>query len=152
MSETERFQIQLSQEGDYRFRVGFDWPGLPSLSLDAAPPLGEGSGPDAERVLAAAVGHCLSASLLFCLRKFKTHPGPISAEVSGSLARNERGRLRVGALEATLRLSETASELAHLERCTEQFEDFCVVSDAVRHGIPIKVSVVDATGKLIYGA
>jgi organic hydroperoxide reductase OsmC/OhrA len=151
MSDADRFQIQLSQEEDYRFRVAFDWPGLPVLNLDAAPPLGEGSGPDAERVLAAAVGHCLSASLLFCLRKFKTHPGPIRAEVAGTLARNERGRLRVGGLEATLHLSESAAEIAHLDRCAQQFEDFCVVSDAVRHGIPITVRVLDAEGKLIYG-
>lgn len=151
MSESNTFQIQLQQEEDYRFTVQYDWPGLPGLTLDAAPPLGEGSGPDAERILAAAVGHCLCASLLFCLRKFKTHAGPIHAEITGTLARNERGRLRVGGLEAALHLSETAAEIAHLDRCAQQFEDFCVVSDAVRHGIPIKVRVLDANGAVVHG-
>ena len=44
------------------------------------------------QLLAAAVGDCLSASLLFALRKFKQAPEPISCEVQA-----ETGTLREGA-------------------------------------------------------
>ena len=34
------------------------------------------------------------------------------------------------------------------ERGLEQFEDFCVVTQSIRAGIPVNVSVVDAEGKV----
>ena len=37
-----------------------------------------------------------------------------------------------------------------MERCLGQFEDFCVVTQSVRQGIPVTVEVVDAAGKLVF--
>jgi hypothetical protein len=31
-----------------------------------------------------------------------------------------------------------------------QFEDFCVVTESVRHGIPVSVKVVDAAGRTLH--
>ena len=152
MSEDVSFQVELEQRQDYEFNLRFDWPAVPDLALDSGAPLGRSAGPDAERLLAGAVGYCLTASLLFCMRKFKQSSGKLRTEVSGALVRNEKGRLRVGRLHARIHLSNTVAEIAHFDRCAQQFEDFCVVSDSVRHGIPINVEIFDAAGQRVYGA
>jgi organic hydroperoxide reductase OsmC/OhrA len=146
MSETMFFKLQLEQVADYEFRVKFDWPKVPELLLDEPEPLGHSAGPNAARLIAAAVANCLSSSLLFCMRKFKQAPGTLRSEVKAELARNERGRLRIGRLDVTLRLSDTAADIQYFDRCLAQFEDFCVVTESVRKGIPVGVRVVDASG------
>lgn len=151
MTESTAFTITLQQEEGFDFRVKFDWPDNPDLLLDEPEPLGKRHGPNAARLVAAAVGNCLSASLLFCLKtKFKQNPGPLRASVTGQLARNERGRMRIGALQVRIELAEDASALQHLERCMAQFEDFCVVTESIRHGIPVSVEVVDAAGRPVH--
>ncbi|HXF44583.1 MAG TPA: OsmC family protein [Burkholderiaceae bacterium] len=145
------FALELQQVQDFEFRVKFDWPNVPELKLDEPAPLGRASGPNAARLIAAAVANCLSSSLLFCLRKFKQAPGPLRAEVRGELKRNERGRLRIGRFDVTIRLAEPAAAIAHFDRCLAQFEDFCVVTESVRHGIPVGVRVVDANGVEVFG-
>jgi uncharacterized OsmC-like protein len=146
------FTITLQQEQDFDFRVKFDWPGNAELLLDEPEPLGHRHGPNAVRLVAAAVGNCLAASLAFCLKtKFKQNPGPLRASVTGRLARNERGRIRIGGLSVRIELAEAAESLPHLERCMAQFEDFCVVTESIRHGVPVDVAVVDASGRLLQG-
>lgn len=151
MSETTSFTITLEQQDGFDFRVKFDWPDNPDLLLDEPEPLGKRHGPNAARLVGAAVGNCLSASLVFCLRsKFKQDPGPLRASVTGRLARNERGRIRIGGLSVRIELAEDASALQHLDRCMAQFEDFCVVTESIRHGIPVDVEVVDAAGRMVH--
>jgi len=145
MSDME-FTLKLNRQQDYQFNVQFDLAGVPDLMLDEPAPLGAGAGPNASRLLAAAVANCLSASLLFCLHKFK-QDSDVTAKVTGQMVRNEQGRLRVGGLAVELRLDQTVERLAH---CAGQFEDFCVVTDSVRHGIPVNVRVLDAAGELIH--
>jgi len=147
MTDAHRFTLHLEQEEGFDFRVKFDWPGNADLLLDEPEPLGHRHGPNAARLVAAAVGNCLSASLVFCLRtKFKEQAGPVRASVTGRLERNERGRFRIAGLDVQIRLAEDAGTLKHLERCLEQFEDFCIVTESVRKGIPVSVEVVDAAG------
>jgi len=150
MNESHSFTLQLEQLADYEFRVKFDWPDVPELLLDEPPPLGGAAGPNAARLIAAAVANCLSSSLLFCMRKFRQEPGILRAEVTGELARNERGRLRIGRLDVTIHLAEPAGEVKHFDRCLQQFEDFCIVTESVRNGIPVGVSVVDGQGSEVF--
>ncbi|MFN0317399.1 MAG: OsmC family protein [Burkholderiales bacterium] len=153
MAEHLSFTLDLDQLENYEFRVKFDWPGTASLLLDEPEPLGRGRGPNAARLVAAAVANCLSASLFFCLRdKFKQQPGKLSAQVTAQLSRNERGRLRIGELDVAIRLAEGAQELAHLDRCARQFEDFCVVTESIRRGIPVRVRVLDRDGATVHEA
>ena len=141
------FTLTMTRQQDYQFNVQFDLAGVPELHLDEPAPLGAGAGPNASRLLAAAVANCLSASLLFCLGKFKQDPQGITAHVTGKMVRNEQGRLRMGGIAVDIRLDQTVERLAH---CAAQFEEFCVVTDSVRNGIPVKVSVLDAAGQLIH--
>jgi organic hydroperoxide reductase OsmC/OhrA len=143
------FSVELEQQEGFEFRVRFDWPGVAELTLDEPEPLGRRAGPNAARLVAAAVANCLSASLVFCLRsKFKQNPGPVRAMASGRLERNERGHYRIAGIDVTLSMAEKFGDMAHQERCLEQFEDFCMVTQSIRAGIPVSVSVVDAEGKV----
>jgi hypothetical protein len=153
MSEQPTFTILLEQEQGYEFRVKFDWPGVADLLVDEPAPLGSSRGPNAARLVAAGVANCLSASLFFCLRdKFKQRPGPLRAEVTGRLERTERGRLRIGSFGVAIQLSDRAEAIGHLDRCLQQFEDFCVVTESIRRGIPVRVRVLDSDGHGIYEA
>ena len=39
-----------------------------------------------------------------------------------------------------------AAQMEHLDRILAQFEEFCIVTQSVRDGIPVNVPVVDAEG------
>ena len=65
----QSFTLVMEQQHDYRFLVDFGQEGMAPLVVDEPPPLGLGEGPNPSRLLATSVGNCLSASLLFCLRK-----------------------------------------------------------------------------------
>lgn len=151
MSEPVRFSVELEQQEGFEFRVRFDWPEAAELALDEPPPLGHKAGPNAARLIAAAVANCLAASLVFCMKsKFKQNPGPVRAMATGTLGRNAEGRHRIAGIEVVLSIAETRGGLPHQERCLEQFEDFCIVTQSVRAGIPVSVSVVDAEGAVLY--
>lgn len=148
MSES-RFTVELEQQQGFEFRVRFDWPDVPELLLDEPEPLGARKGPNAARLVVAGVANCLAASLVFCLRnKFRGNPGPVRARATGRLERNDRGRYRIVAIDVELTLAERFDELPHQERCIDQFEDFCIVTQSIRAGIPVEVRVVDAAGKV----
>ena len=138
---SSEFTIEIEQTEEYAFRVRFDKEQFPPLMMDEPAPLGQDSGPNASRILAAAVGNCLSASLLFCARKGRMAIGPIRTRVHAHLARNERGRWRVVKIEAEIDPKIPETEKRNALRCLDLFEDYCVVTESVRQGIPVKVSV-----------
>lgn len=55
MSTGEKFTLTMDLQDGYRFLVDFDQEGVPPLLLDEPAQLGEGAGPNAARMLAAAV-------------------------------------------------------------------------------------------------
>ena len=149
--EALAFDLELVQQHGHAFDVRFIDSAAPALRVDEPPPLGPDEGPNATRLLATAVGHCLSASLLFCLQsKFRNTPAPLRAQVHGELVRNAQGRLRVGRIEVTLNLGDSAGTLKHLDRCLAQFEDFCTVTESVRQGIAVGVRVLDTQGRALF--
>ena len=135
-------RVHLEWTQDYRFVATFpDMPGVASLALDEAAPLGEGTGPTPAALLAAAVGNCLAASLAFCLRKSRAHIDHISADVAARIVRNDAGRLRIAGIDVTLSPAVSKEDLDRLSRCDGLFEDFCIVTQSVRVGIPVSVNV-----------
>jgi uncharacterized OsmC-like protein len=136
----------LRQRQDFQFEIDFGAPRAVLLA-DENPPLGQGAGPSPVQLLCAAVGNCMADSLLFALRKFKQQPEPIRCEVRAEIGRNDQNRLRVLRLDVALTLGVPADQLEHLDRVLAQFEDFCTVGMSVAQGIPLAVSVKDATGK-----
>ncbi|MDO8906115.1 OsmC family protein [Hydrogenophaga sp.] len=141
--------VSLQQQTDYRFEIHFGNE-LPILIADEPAPLGKGEGPSPAQLLCAAVGNCLSDSLLFSLRKFKQTPEPIRCDVQAEVGRNPEGRLRILTIHASLTLGVPASSLEHLDRALAQFEEFCTVTQSVRQAIPVQVTVVDAEGVTLH--
>ncbi|AHX11985.1 peroxiredoxin [Dyella jiangningensis] len=147
MSETgQTFGITLEQVENFEFRVRFDDTAIPDLIVDEGAPLGGDAGPNPSRLLAVAVANCLAASLLFALRKYKNTPGKMGAKARLTLERNEHGRLRIAHIGVDLQLAEKAEVLDYLDRVLAQFEDFCIVTQSVRQGIKVDVSVLDGEG------
>lgn len=140
--------VTLTQRQDYQFSIEFG-AAVPAILSDEPVPLGQGLGPSPVQLLAAAVGNCLSDSLLFALRKFKQNPEPLRCEVEALVGRNPEGRVRVLSMTARLQLGVAADALAHLERIVSQFEAYCTVTQSVGQGIPIVVEVRDVSGTLL---
>jgi len=135
------FSLHVEQIDGFEFRVKFDKEQFAPLLLDEPPPLGHDAAPNAARILAAAIGNCLSASLLFCLQRAKVPAARVSADVDVEIVRNEARRLRVGKVNVTLHTSLPADDPS-LSSCLSTFEDFCVVTQSVRQGIDVAVKVV----------
>ncbi|EIL90366.1 OsmC family protein [Rhodanobacter fulvus Jip2] len=152
MSETQAFTLTLTQESDYVFRIEFDDTAIPALHTDESAPLGNDSGPNPSRMLVAAVANCLSASLLFSLRKYKNTPGTIVTRARATLERNEQKRLRVAHIDVVIELPDAAADYAQIERLLQQFENFCVVTESVRHGVAVDVSVRDRNGATLHAS
>ena len=146
-AENPTFRVELEQLEGFEFKARFDWPQAAELLLDEPEPLGHRQGPNAARLVGAAVANCLAASFVFCLRsKFRQSPGPLRATATGRLERNAQGRYRIAGIDVELRLAENWGALPHQQRCLEQFEDFCIVTQSIRAGIPVSVTVRDAAG------
>jgi len=136
------FTVTLEQIKDYKFTVTFDEETLEHLTMDEPPPIGTGEGPSSSRLLASAIGHCLSASLLFCLQKSRIALKHVSTQVHTTLGRNEEGRWRVQKIRVNVKADPLKEEdRERMRRCLEMFEDFCIVTQSVRRGIDVKVEV-----------
>lgn len=140
--DERQFRVELTLQRGYQFDVDFELPGVPALRVDELAPLGEGAGPNAARLLAAAVGNCLAASLEYCLERSRLPLKQLRTTVDGTLIRNEKGRLRIGKLHVRLEPALDAEGGPKLKRCLELFEDFCLVTQSVRTGIDVEVEVV----------
>lgn len=138
-------RVELSQQHDYRFDIAFG-DDVPVLTSDEPAPLGTGLGPSPVQLLSAAVGNCLSDSLLFAFRKFKQAPEHIRCTVTAEVGRNADNRLRVLNMTARIQMGVAASALEQVDHVLAQFEEFCTVTQSVRQGIPISVEVWDAAG------
>lgn len=147
MQVANRFTIHVEQVEGFEFRVRFDKEQFSPVRMDEPPPLGRDAAPNAARILAAAIGNCLAASLVFCLKKANVTASNVTADVAVEIVRNEARRLRIGKVEVTLHTSLPAHDPA-LVGCISTFEDFCVVTQSVRHGIDVDVKVVPTTSSV----
>jgi uncharacterized OsmC-like protein len=139
-------RVELSQRHDYRFDIVFG-DAMPVLTSDEPAPLGTGLGPSPVQMLCAAVGNCLSDSLLFAFRKFKQEPSPLQCVVTAEIGRNDDNRLRVLHMNAQIRMGVLVASLEQVDHVLAQFEEFCTVTQSVRQGIPITVEVFDSAGQ-----
>jgi uncharacterized OsmC-like protein len=135
------FSVSIEREQGYQFRTRFDKPHYPPLLTDEPPPLGKDAAPNPSRILAAAVGNCLAASLLFCATRKGVAVGAIHADVKVEIARNENKRLRIAGIKVRLSPEVDPAAREKAKECLALFEDFCTVTASIRDGIPVEVKV-----------
>ena len=150
MSEEARFTLTLEHLEDYEFKVKFDKKILDDMLVDEPPPLGGLAGPNPSRLLAVSAANCLSASLLYCISRDDVPPSSVTTEATVTIVRNEKKRLRIGRIDVALQMSEALSDAPKMKRCMNLFEDFCVVTDSIRNGIPVGIEVRDHTGEVVH--
>ena len=147
--EVGRFTVRMEHLEGYEYNVKFDWPQSDDLLMDEPAPLGGQKGPNAVRLLAAAVGNCLSASLMFCNAKHEPPDGAVQTEVECTMVRDERRRMRLGNMDVRITVAGDLEQSARMKRCLDLFEDFCVVTESVRNGIPVHVKVLNVAGEVL---
>jgi organic hydroperoxide reductase OsmC/OhrA len=142
MADHPVHHVTLDLTDGFEFVATFDdVPERPTFRLDEPAPLGAGHGPNAAALLAAATGNCLASSLLFCLQKSRASVGGLKAQVSAHITRNDDGRLRISHINVELEPDLQGDDLARLERCSALFEDFCIVTQSLRKGVPVNVTL-----------
>lgn len=135
------FEVALHLVDGYRFDVAPPIGGGQGFSIDESPPLGSGHYTTPSQALASAMASCLASSFLFCARKGRIDVRSLRVIAKGTLVRNARKRLRIGALHFELFPVVAPGDEQRMQRCLELFEDFCVVTQSVRAGIPVVVGV-----------
>lgn len=137
----EKVHAHIKRKEGYKFEISFEEWDKGTVSMDEPVPLGDGSAPNASMMLSSAVGHCLSASLLFCLSRSRVEAEDIEADVETSLARNDKGRWRIEGIKVIMKPTVKDSDREKLERCLTMFEDFCIITASVREGIRVEVEI-----------
>jgi len=146
VSDETVHRVTLRHVRDFEFSATFEGVSPErQVLLDERPPLGEGRGPNPSSLLAAAVGNCLAASLLFCLKKSRADITGVDASAEVHISKNEAGRLRISHIDVDVTPEfdhvVSADEASRLARCGTLFEEFCTVTQSIRQGIVVNVRV-----------
>lgn len=144
---TPNFTVTLERLSGMQFKTTFDFDHFPELMFDEPEnvPTGKNEYPNASRILAAAVGNCLSASLTFCLEKRKVPLDNLTTVVKGTLGRSEEGYWRIQKLDVEMHIKYdelTESVEKSFERCKNLFFNYCIVSASIKEGIEINVNPI----------
>lgn len=129
--EGYRFAGQASEEG--RMHGGV-------FCSDEPDPVGEASAPATPALLGAAIGHCLSASLLEALRHAHLEVESLTTQVISVVKANPEGLPRIDHVDVVIK-PVLAQFGPRARRCQEVFERHCTVTSSVRQGVDIRVQV-----------
>ena len=113
--------------------------GAPMIS-DEPDPIGSNAGPSTPSMLAIAVGHCLSASLVETLRHAGIHVTTLTTEAIAVVTPNADGNPRIKQINVTIR-PVLDKESGNIKRCIAVFENYCTVCQSIRPAIPVYVEV-----------
>jgi uncharacterized OsmC-like protein len=132
---------KLNLVDGYKFNVHTDVDYIPDFLVDETKPDGEGLGPNPPRLLATAVGHCMSSSLIFCLKKARIPIKKMETKVKTNLFRNEKGYLRIRNIDIQIALKVDEEDKSRIQRCLTLFEEYCTVTQSIRKGIEVNVNI-----------
>lgn len=141
--DERHFGVHLDFIEGFKFRSqafeGDRLHGDPVLS-DEPDPVGSNAGPSTPAMLAMAVGHCLSASLVETLRHAGIHVRTLSTDAVAVVAPNDEGLPRIKQIVVTIR-PVVDKESRNIQRCIDVFERYCTVCQSIRPAIPVQVDV-----------
>ena len=99
-------------------------------------------GPNPSRMLGLALLGCLSASFIFCLKKKNLTLDDLNATAELTIARNNKGFWRVMKVDVDINIAISDPETRkRADQCKKMFEQYCVVTQAVREGINVEVNL-----------
>jgi organic hydroperoxide reductase OsmC/OhrA len=138
-----RFRVDMTHEEGYRFVSCASEDGRPHgtpFRTDEPDPVGDATGPATPALLGAAIGHCLSASMLETLRHAHLDVTSFRTEVVSVVKPNDEGLPRIDHVDVLIvpTLREPSRRTA---RCADVFERHCTVTASVREGIDVRVRV-----------
>ena len=137
------FRVDLRHRDGYRFESQASEDGRPHggpFDSDEPDPIGAASAPATPALLGAAIGHCLSASLLESLRHAHVALADCTTEVTAVVRPNSAGLPRIDHVDVVLR-PVIQGDSARTRRCQDVFERHCTVTSSVRTGIDVRVTV-----------
>ena len=104
--DERRFAVKITHQERYQFLSEASEAGrahgAPYLS-DEPEPVGDSAEPSTPALLASAIGHCLSASLLECLRHARVDVLACTADAVAVVRPNAEGNPRIDHVEVTIR-------------------------------------------------
>lgn len=137
------FRVHLRHVDKYRFASQASEDGQKhgdQFSSDEPDPVGDASAPATPALLGAAIGHCLSASLLETLRHAHLPVEDFQAEVHTVVRPEATGLPRIDHVEVVLK-PVLGQRSGRTRRCEEVFERHCTVTSSVREGVDVRVRV-----------
>lgn len=141
--EERRFVVDIVHTGGFAFRSQASEDGRSHgepFPSDEPDPVGQASAPSTPALLAAALGHCLSASLVEMLRRSRIDVLGCTTQAVAVVAPNAEGLPRIRQVEVTV-VPEVPEPSPRAARCEELFERYCTVTSSVKQGIDVRVTV-----------
>ncbi|MGC8525353.1 MAG: OsmC family protein [Acidibrevibacterium sp.] len=138
-----RFAVKITHQEKYQFlseaSEAGEKHGAPYLS-DEPKPVGDNAGPSTPALLASAIGHCLSASLLECLKHAHVDVLSCRADAVAVVRPNTDGKPRIDHVEVTIR-PQVRGPSKRLTRCEDVYKNSCTVTSSVERGIAVEVKI-----------
>nr|MDO8099481.1 OsmC family protein [Candidatus Njordarchaeota archaeon] len=136
-------EVSLKWIGQTEIEVKFQKMESYKLSIEAPQELGgKGRAPNPDRLLAAAVGGCLTLSLLMNLQGLRLNPKELNTKVKANIGPGDKGLPRFKSIDVEIApVFEGAIKKENLKKVLDTFQNFCTVTQSVRNGIPVNVTV-----------
>ena len=143
MTEDSKPKVGISLEEDMIFKCNLGEMNVKDCYIDDThQEEAEMLGPNPSRLLGLALLGCLSASFIFCLKKKELTVDDLKAEAELTISRNEKGFWRVKKVDVNLNITINDPETRkRADRCKKMFEQYCIVTQAVREGIDVEVNI-----------
>ncbi len=143
MGKLDRLTFTQTMEHQQGFRAVARVRSLDPVPLDEPEELGgEDSAPCPMDYLLTAVGGCLMSSLAMCLQKKRIADAGLAMDLTGDVARDEDGLLRVQRIHVRIRVRVPEEHRRKVEGCYGIFKKYCIVSASVARGIPLETELV----------
>ena len=99
-------------------------------------------GPSAVEYLLIGIGGCLGTTFIYCLQKNNIELETFEVVVDGKVSHTgPKMRLRLENVDVDLKFTpKEASSDVEINRCMEEFTKYCIVTNSIANGLPIKVN------------